>query len=357
MRVYVGSTYSDLKVYREALLRALSGLAGISVASMEYFAPGDIPPLHRCVEEVRNSDVYLLIVGSRYGFIPEGHSESITVIEYNEAQKFGKTILSFFLSDEALVPTSSFETDPERRAQLEALRRRVWEGRTVTRFSSPEDLSTRATLALYNLISKSIAPTAVHGRPGELAACKREVDLLKQLVDELSLKLKNNVPAQPIWRGRKFQTDEILCFALLPFQDMFFEVYESAVGPAAASLGLRSLHAGEIFGNREVVEDIWDSICSARLVVVDVTGRNPNVFYELGICHTLGKECIVITQNKDDVPFDIHHRRFIEYSPEKLFKLKAALQKTMQSILSSGSTPFGQNTRAITPDDGLDRSL
>jgi len=58
--------------------------------------------------------------------------------------------------------------------------------------------------------------------------------------------------------------------------------------PAVEAAGLRGIHAGQIFDNREIIEDIWESICMCRIVVADVTDRNPNVFYKLGICHTLG---------------------------------------------------------------------
>jgi hypothetical protein len=339
MKVYISSTYSDLRAYREALFRALQKLDGVEVLGMEYFAANDIPPLERCIQEVRRSDAVILIIGHRYGFIPEGHNNSIAEIEFNEAQAVGKPVLPFIISDEALVPASSIEADPKLQNRLEAFKNRLRVSSVVGSFRSPEDLSAKATLSLFNLFREE--STFRRGAEGtaELAACKREVERHKKQIEDLSVKLKNAVPAQPIWRGRRFETDELFCFALLPFQDLFFEVYESAVGPAATSLGLRSLHAGEIFGNREVVEDIWDSICSARLIVVDVTGRNPNVFYELGICHTLGKECIIITQNKDDVPFDIRHRRYVEYSPDKLVRLKSILRKTMQAILSHNIDP------------------
>lgn len=334
MKVYISSTYSDLRTYREALFRALQRLEDVEVIGMEYFAAGDIPPLDRCIEEVHRSDAVVLVIGHRYGFIPEGHDTSIAEIEFSEAQKLRMPVLAFIISDEALVPASSIESDRDRQAQLEAFKKRVRNLLIVGSFRSPEDLAAQATLSLFNLFREGPTSRRVAGGAEELSACRREVEQYKQQIEDLSVRLRSAVPAQPIWRGRKFETDELLCFALLPFQDLFLEVYEGAVGPAATSLGLRSLHAGEIFGNREVVEDIWDSICSARLLVVDVTGRNPNVFYELGICHTLGKECIIITQSKDDVPFDIRHRRFIEYGPDKLVKLKSALRKTMQAILS-----------------------
>jgi hypothetical protein len=81
------------------------------------------------------------------------------------------------------------------------------------------------------------------------------------------------------------------------------------------------------------MEDIWESICTARVVVADVTGRNANVFYELGIAHTMGKDCVVITQAPQDVPFDITSRRYIQYDPTKRVALRDRLERTLKSIL------------------------
>ena len=66
--------------------------------------------------------------------------------------------------------------------------------------------------------------------------------------------------------------------------------------------------------NTAIVEDIWESINRARILIADLTGKNPNVFYEVGIAHTVGKEVILTTQNIDDVPFDLRHLRHIQYT-------------------------------------------
>lgn len=50
-------------------------------------------------------------------------------------------------------------------------------------------------------------------------------------------------------------------------------------------------------------------------MVVDFTGKNPNVMYETGIAHTLGKHVIPISQSLDDVPFDMAHHRILTYLP------------------------------------------
>src|SRR5712692_3173688 len=79
-----------------------------------------------------------------------------------------------------------------------------------------------------------------------------------------------------------------LCFVLIPFHSPFLEYYEGIVKPAAEAAGLDALQADEIYGTGPIIQDIWGSIWSASIVVADVTGKNPNVNYELGICHTLG---------------------------------------------------------------------
>lgn len=71
------------------------------------------------------------------------------------------------------------------------------------------------------------------------------------------------------------------------------------------------------------------------MVVCDCTGRNPNVFYEVGIAHTLGREVILITQSHDDIPFDLRHLRYIAYlnNGEGLASLSKSLEARMETIL------------------------
>jgi hypothetical protein len=70
-------------------------------------------------------------------------------------------------------------------------------------------------------------------------------------------------------------------------------------------------------------------------VVCDCTARNPNVFYEAGIAHTLGREVILITQSEHDIPFDLRHLRYIRYlnNVEGRTALTQALKLRMQHII------------------------
>ena len=84
------------------------------------------------------------------------------------------------------------------------------------------------------------------------------------------------------------------------------------------------------------MEDVWTHILNARLVIADVTGRNPNVFYELGIAHTIGRAAIVITQRDEDVPFDIRSMRYIKYdiNPLHLKEFEDQLMRTISFLLN-----------------------
>ena len=73
------------------------------------------------------------------------------------------------------------------------------------------------------------------------------------------------------------------------------------------------------------------------IVVCDFTGRNPNVFYEAGIAHTLGKHVVPITQSADDVPFNLRHHRFIHYlnNKEGRCELTARLEERIGGLMEA----------------------
>ena len=121
------------------------------------------------------------------------------------------------------------------------------------------------------------------------------------------------VRINPIFKSRDFYVENDLCFVLLPFQASFLRIYEEHVRPTLEKLGFRVMKADDLFTPTEIIEDVWELINKARIVVADVTGRNANVFYELGITHTIGKDTLIITQNSQDVPFDLQHRRYLTY--------------------------------------------
>ncbi len=125
-----------------------------------------------------------------------------------------------------------------------------------------------------------------------------------------------------------------LASAMMPFDASFGPVYDS-IRQAAENVGLRCRRADDIWEHPAIIQDVVSLIDRSRIVVCDCSGRNPNVFYEAGIAHTLGREVIIITQNAHDIPFDLRHLRYIQYldNAEGRANLISALQGRMRTIL------------------------
>ncbi|MFP3255056.1 MAG: hypothetical protein RXP30_01300 [Thermoplasmata archaeon] len=109
-------------------------------------------------------------------------------------------------------------------------------------------------------------------------------------------------------------------FVLMPFDNQSQTIYYNVLKPVIESLGYSVSKADENIRTGTVIEQIQESIRNALLVVADVSGKNPNVFYELGYAHGLEKNVLIITTNKNDIPFDISHIRYFEYSYDPNFE-------------------------------------
>jgi len=123
----------------------------------------------------------------------------------------------------------------------------------------------------------------------------------------------------------------------MPFEPFFDGIDQKIIKPVAASEGLAALRADNIFSTNVIIKDIWDQIWRARVVIADVTNRNANVNYELGLCHSLGVPTILISRRIEDLPFDYHHHRCIIYNTNEVGwdqKLREDLSKTLQFVLS-----------------------
>ncbi len=126
------------------------------------------------------------------------------------------------------------------------------------------------------------------------------------------------------------------CFVIMPFSPTCQTEYERIIRPAVEAVGLAYMRADEIYSRPQITADIWKSLRSARVVIAELTGRNTNVFYEVGLAHALGKPAIIITRNEDDVPFDLKALRYLYYNTDDPFwgeNLKKALIDMLQNLL------------------------
>lgn len=124
-----------------------------------------------------------------------------------------------------------------------------------------------------------------------------------------------------------------LVSVMLPFH-LDFDAVFAAIEGACLELGLRCLKASQIWDESEVIQDIFSLIYRSKIVVCDFSGKNPNVFYEAGIAHTLGRFVVPLAQVSEDVPFDIRHHRYLQYSsdPEGLKEMRAALAARLATL-------------------------
>jgi nucleoside 2-deoxyribosyltransferase len=123
----------------------------------------------------------------------------------------------------------------------------------------------------------------------------------------------------------------------------FDEYYREIIMPSTKSVGLDVVRADEVYGVRPIMEDIVTGIIEADVIIAEVTRRNPNVNYELGMAHALGKPVVIISQSVDDIPFDYKHVRAIIYDTNRSTwakQLKKDLSATLRSVLDKPQQSF-----------------
>ena len=96
------------------------------------------------------------------------------------------------------------------------------------------------------------------------------------------------------------------CFVIMPFGDLFDELYQEVIKESLEENNFTVVKADELYGSKPIMEDILEGIESAEIVVADLTGRNPNVFYELGITHSrkINDNVIIVTPDLENQPYN-----------------------------------------------------
>ena len=130
--------------------------------------------------------------------------------------------------------------------------------------------------------------------------------------------------------------DQRLIAVMMPLQADLNPVLGS-IKSAASEAEFDCQRVDDLWDHSTVIQDIFSLIFRAFIVVCDFTGKNPNVFYEAGIAHTLGKHVVPITQNESDIPFDLKHHRYLKYlnNSEGRKKLEADLESRFLTLAKS----------------------
>ena len=122
---------------------------------------------------------------------------------------------------------------------------------------------------------------------------------------------------------------------MMPFSAEFNSVYD-VIKDVCKKTRCPARRIDEIYGPGKIISDVFSTIAQSRLVVCDLTGRNPNVLYETGLAHALGRDVILLTQSEKDVPFDLRQIRFIRYlrNNEGLELLSSDLEQSLDAALN-----------------------
>jgi hypothetical protein len=145
VKVYVSSTFNDLKDYRAQVRLSLRRM-GYEDVAMEYYGAIDERPIDRCLQDVALCDVYVGIFAWRYGFIPEGYDHSITELEYRCAVMNGKSCLIFLVEESASWPFNQIEMSAM--DSIQSLRSRLEKEHIVSYFGNADTLAARVVEAL-----------------------------------------------------------------------------------------------------------------------------------------------------------------------------------------------------------------
>ena len=151
------------------------------------------------------------------------------------------------------------------------------------------------------------------------------------------------------------------CFILMPFGEWYDRYYREVYIPATKEADFEPQRADGLFSTGTVIEQIWEQISKSKVLLADLTGKNANVFYELGLAHAICKPVILIAGNLEDVPFDLRHLRVIVYDirdahwGEKLRKsITAYLRSARKEPEKSIPQPFRAMRQAEESDQQVD---
>jgi hypothetical protein len=129
-----------------------------------------------------------------------------------------------------------------------------------------------------------------------------------------------------------------ICFTIMPYGEWQDYYYETIYTPAIKASGLTPRRADDVYRPSAITHDIWVLTRQAKIILADLSGKNPNVFYELGLGHALAKPAILVTDSKEDIPFDLRSLRVIVYDtnhPAWGQILQETIQTAIREVLAS----------------------
>jgi len=160
---------------------------------------------------------------------------------------------------------------------------------------------------------------------------------------------------------RTFQPEKGGCFVLMPFggtaaeQELNWnDIYDEVIVNVVQRVGMTPSKLSDMYSTGSMMEQNWQSIQKAELVIANLCGRDPNVLYSLALAHVIGKPIILVAMDEKEVPVDLREYFVIKYKQNEQnasFKFSIDLEK---AIIQARSQPAAaeMELRPIWGSDG-----
>ncbi|WP_051371647.1 hypothetical protein [Vibrio parahaemolyticus] len=133
------------------------------------------------------------------------------------------------------------------------------------------------------------------------------------------------------------------CFVIMPISaqsgyesDHFSLVYEDIIKPAVEAAGMKAVRADETVNTNLIQLDILRKVIESDIAICDMSSKNPNVFYELGVRQAFDKPTVLMIDDVTPAPFDVSSLRYVEYKKDMGYRdVKSAIEKLTQTIIET----------------------
>lgn len=161
----------------------------------------------------------------------------------------------------------------------------------------------------------------------------------QKILEETIMQRKSMV-VQPIFGNINYDLIKNSVFIIMPFSESWSDDICKCIKEVCVKQGIIATRGDDFMTPGVILDDIWKGINESELIIADITVHNANVFYELGIAHTLGKDVILLHQKDGEkVPFDINNRRYVSYGllPSEFEKFKKDLNLVVKNFFGKDS--------------------
>jgi hypothetical protein len=369
--IYVSDASSELKAIRPLIIEGIRKL-GMQVSWIDEADKERPDVVDIARQKMQQAAAFIGVVAFRRGWQPpDATGRSLTEIETDLAlsRQIPTVVFAPVGDAESMLRTRAVNQNPAAESAQERFHQKLEQLSIVQHFENITDLARRILETLnswaahlngqgagggVNAVAFTAPTSTLLGDSSltveELAerVAEKTADRIQQIQDRqmeelaeqavryndaLRLKPGELVFGIPASRSQ-FQSD---IFMIMPFRNDLTRLYDEVIKPLIGEIGLTVARGDEFNSTQGVVmEDVWSALNYCQFVIAEITGGNDNVFYELGIAHTLNKPAILITQAQrpEDVPFDIRHLRYIVYrnNNDGLIRLREDLRTAITRL-------------------------